>query len=65
MDKSWSGRCLEPKEQCPTNDDNECVTDTAFTMLTCYKCNILPTCEGQLSSPAVIFSERERSLYLL
>ena len=54
MDKSWSGRCLEPGDQCPANGDDKCVTNAALTMRTCYKCNIPPTCEGQLSLTAVI-----------
>jgi len=52
-DNSWSGRCLEPEDHCPADANDECVTDASFTMRTCYKCNIPPTCEGQLSSPSL------------
>jgi len=52
-DNSWSGRCLEPDDQCPADANNECVPDASLTLRTCYKCNIPPTCEGQLSSPSL------------
>jgi len=55
MDNSWAGRCLEPEDQCPANETDECVTNAAFTMRTCYNCNIPPVCEGQLGSAFFIF----------
>ena len=57
---SWAGRCFEPADRCPTNGDDEyecvsgvvscpsCDLEPSSTMWTCYKCNIPPTCEGQL-----------------
>ena len=60
MGNSWAGRCLEPGDRCPTNGDDEdrcvwgvescpsCDLEPSSTVQTCYKCNIPPTCEGQV-----------------